>query len=198
MHFAFGLGKAGCYAFSCRMNDLWRKAVAYLKVQAPRENAVSLSESDSPVLVDLNNGLVVAYVVDDGQSFSYIQHYHLAEAGIEIQQLHEYGLSNLKQIAAEQLQVREYGPIYSVFLDGNFEASLILVPELWDKGLAHLVQGEFIAALPARDVLAFCDASSSEGIAELRKVVLRVAGGDHLLTTSLYRRMGSHWTQHVK
>ena len=179
------------------MNELCRKAIAYLKAQAPEGNPVSLSESDSPVLVDLKNGLVVAYVVDDGQAFSYIQHLHLTEAGIEISQLHEYGLSNLRQIAAEQLQVREYGPIYTVFLDGNFEASLILVPELWDKGLAHLVRGEFIAALPARDVLAFCDLSSSEGIAELKKVVLRVAGEDHLLTSSLYWWMGSHWTQHV-
>src|SRR5215204_2171614 len=138
------------------MSELCRKAVAYLKVlQPPEENAVSLSEPDSPVLLDLKNGLLVAYLVDDGQAFSYVQHYHLAEAGITIAQLHEYGLSNLRQIAKEKLRVQEYGPIYTVFLDGNFEASLILVDELWDKGLADLVQGEFIAALPARDVLAF-------------------------------------------
>jgi len=179
------------------MSDLLRKAVAYLKVWAPEENAVSLPESDSPVILDLRNGLLVAFLVDNGQFFSYVQHRHLVEAGITITQLHEYGLANLKQIAKQKLQVRECGPIYAVFLDGNFEASLILLDDLWDKRFSHLVQGEFIAALPARDVLAFGDSSSAEAITELSNVVSRVAGGDHLLSSSLYRRQGSHWRQYA-
>lgn len=175
-----------------------RKAIAYLKAPAPKTaDAVSLSEQDSPVLRELGNGLLVAYVVDDGSSFSYVQNHHLEEAGIDLIQLHEYGVENLRKIAHEKLKVQEYGPVYAVFLDGNFEASLILLDYLWVERFSRLVQDQFAVALPARDVLAFCDTSSSEGLAELKRVVSRIEGGDHLLSSSLYRRQGSEWVPYV-
>jgi uncharacterized protein YtpQ (UPF0354 family) len=85
----------------------------------------------------------------------------------------------------------------AVFLDGNFEASLILLDELWNQRLSQLISGQFAVVLPARDVLAFCDPSSSEGLAELKRIVSRVAGGDHLLSSSLYRRQQSEWVPYV-
>ena len=36
------------------------------------------------------------------------------------------------------------------------------------------VTGEYAAAIPARDMLAFCDSSSADGIAELHRVIERV------------------------
>ncbi|MHB1528023.1 MAG: DUF1444 family protein [Acidiferrobacteraceae bacterium] len=146
---------------------------------------------------NLGNGLVVAYVVDKGQSFAYVQNSHLTEAVLDPVQLHEYGLGNLRQLAKDKLKVQKYGPVYAAFLDGNFEASLILLDGLWSHGLADLVRGDFVVAIPARDILAFCDISSSEGLAELRKVVARVADSDHSLSPSLYRRRDSEWVPYV-
>ncbi len=41
-------------------------------------------------------------------------------------------------------------------------------------------------ALPARDVLAFCDAKSLQGIVELKQLVRRITPkGEHLLTETL-------------
>lgn len=181
-----------------RPSSFCRNAIAYLKAVAPdTADAVSLSEQDSPVMRDLGNGLLVSYVVDEGKSFSYVQNCHLAEAGIDLTKLHEYGLTNLSQIADENLKVQEYGSVYAIFADGNFEASFILLEDLWSRKLSALVQNEFVVAIPARDVLAFCDASSSEGIAELKNIVSRVSGGDHLLSSSLYRRRGSEWAAYA-
>jgi hypothetical protein len=179
------------------MNDaahFCSKAIAYLKAAEPNEGvALSLSEADSPALLSLGNGLLVSYVVDEGESFSYVQNRHLVEAHLSLEQLHEQACSNLSAIAKENLQIHEYGAIYAVILDGNFEASLILLNGLWEKELAHLAQSGFTVALPARDVLAFCESSSSDGISELRNLVSRLADGDHLLTPSLYRRTGNQW-----
>ena len=75
-----------------------------------------------------------------------------------------------------------------IFLGGNFEASLLLIDDLWDRQLAHLAPNDFVAAVPTRDVLAVCDANSEAGIDELRQIVLRAEGGDHPLATTLYRR----------
>jgi len=175
-----------------------RNAFVYLKASVPATaDSLTLSDPDSPVLHDLNNGLLIAYVVDNGSSFSYVQNRHLKEAEIDILQLHEYGVKNLRRLTEERLKVQEYGPVYAVFLDGHFEASLILLDELWNQTLKHLIPGEFAVALPARDVLAFCDASSSEGLAELKRIVSRVAGGDHLLSSSIYRRQQSKWVPFV-
>lgn len=174
--------------------EFCNKAVAYLKAAEPKEGvALSMSEADSPALLSLGNGLLVSYVVDEGESFSYVQNRHLVEANLSLAQLHEQACSNLSVIAKEKLQVQEYGEIYAVILDGNFEASLILLNDLWEKGLSRLIQSGYTAALPARDVLAFCESSSPEGISELRSLVSRLAGGDHLLTPSLYRRVGNQW-----
>ena len=56
------------------------------------------------------------------------------------------------------------------------------------SGLSGLSNG-FVAAIPAaRDVLAFCDTDSVEGLAELRDLIARIKNGDHMLSPELFRR----------
>jgi hypothetical protein len=59
-------------------------------------------------------------------------------------------------------------------MEGNFEASVLLLDTVWDISLAKHVNGNFVAAIPARDVLAFGDSTSPEAIAELRDVIKRL------------------------
>jgi len=49
-------------------------------------------------------------------------------------------------MANDGVRVQEYGSVFAVFMDGNFEASLILVDWLWSQALAHLVK----TSLPKR------------------------------------------------
>ena len=88
----------------------------------------------------------------------------------------------------------ENGDVHALLLDGHFEASLVLLDDLWDEALASYAPNGFIVALPARDVIAFCDAKSETGIAQLRDMVNRItAKGDHLVSQSLYQREGGAW-----
>ena len=81
-----------------------------------------------------------------------------------------------------------------MFMDGHFEASLMLLDDLWDEALASYAPNGFIVALPARDVLAFCDAKSDAGIAQLHDMVKRItAKGDHPISQNLYRRQSGTW-----
>ena len=149
------------------------------------------------MLKDLGNGLLVAYVIDLGDRLQYIQQRHLEASGLVESELHCHALNNLMGLVKDKLRVEAHGKAFAVLLDGNFEASLILLDDLWDESLAHRVVTGFIAVIPARDVLAFCDVDSLEGITELRGVVTRAnAGGDHLLTPVLYRRQGRTWVQY--
>src|SRR6266436_10426762 len=85
------------------------RAIAYLKAAVardPAEPSIAFSGVNAPVLRDLQNGLVVSYVVDTGNQFEYVQHRHLAEDKISEDDLHAIGLDNLSRVAsAKGIQV---------------------------------------------------------------------------------------------
>lgn len=171
-------------------------AIAYLKIVVPNDSkqAARLSREDSPVLRKLDHGLLVAYLVDQEGHFNYVQHRHMEKAGLNEDELHKAGLHNLSAMTQEKLKVKPYGNVFAVFLDGNFEASLLLLDWLWDTGVANTVTNGFVAAFPARDILAYCDASSAQGIVELRQIIARLPeNADHPLVRTLYKRRGKTW-----
>ncbi len=154
------------------MSEAWTRAVAYLKPNLTdgSEATVLLNHEDSPILRDLHNGLLVAYLVDKGTSFDYLQNRHLIAAGIDEDRLHKTAIDNLYSLAERHLRIQPYGPVFALFMEGNFEASVLLLDSVWDISLAKHVKGEFVAAVPARDVLAFGDSSLPEAVAELRAI----------------------------
>ena len=96
--------------------------------------------------------------------------------------------------ASGSLRVAPHANIFAVLLDGNFEASMILLDDLWDVSFRQFVQGDYAIGLPTRDVLAFCDASSESGRAELHELVNRLKDSqDHPLTRQLYVRRDTQW-----
>ncbi|MDB0572451.1 hypothetical protein LBW59_16950 [Ralstonia solanacearum] len=101
-------------------------------------------------------------------------------------------------MAEEKLVVREYGAIYVALMGGNFEASLLALDVMWSHWYGQLAQGGFVAVAPARDLLAFCDASSAQGLMELQQVVQRSGNCDHQLHPYLYQRTGTRWQQVIQ
>lgn len=175
------------------------EALAYLKADIPADDpapVIELDDDDSPVLVRIAEGLLASYIVDEGERFSYVQNRHLRNAGLTTNKLHDIAITNLANLANGRLTIRHASSVWALFLDGNFEASLILLNDLWDQQLHQYHGGELVVAVPARDILAFCKASSADGIAELRAVIERVwPAGDHLISNSLFRRVNKNWVQ---
>ena len=173
------------------------EALAYVKAEVPDDDpapVLSLTAEESPVLKRIGGGLLVAYLLDEGDRFSYVQNRHLRAAGVDADQLHTHALANLGKLAKGKVTIRQNGPTWALFFDGNLEASLILLDEMWDSALRSYHSGEPVIALPARDVLCFCDASSPAGVAELRALVSRLwPEGDHLISDRLFRRRGGRW-----
>ena len=73
-------------------------------------------------------------------------------AGLDAEALHATGMENLVRLASERTRLQPHGHIFALFLDGNFEASLLLLDDLWERALAGYIQGGFVVAVPARDV----------------------------------------------
>ena len=177
-------------------SDICTRAIAYLKpVVQESAPAISVSREDSPVLQPFTAGLIVSYVVDAGDQLTFIRQRHLEQEGVSADQLHSMAVSNLQALAEEKLVVREYGAIYVALMGGNFEASLLTLDVMWSHWYAQLAREGFVAVAPARDLLAFCDASSVQGLVELRQVVERSWNCDHPLHPHVYRRTGTGWQQ---
>jgi len=172
------------------------EAVAYLKPEIPSSDpapVVSLSDDDAPVMRQFLPGLLTTYVIDAGDTFAYVQGRDLRRAVVSEEELHRQAVVNLAALAEHQLTIRENGTVSALFLDGNFEASLLLLDDLWTNRLRDYARDP-IVAVPARDILAFSDVESAAGVAELRAVVKRVwSSCDHLLSENLYRRVDGRW-----
>jgi hypothetical protein len=81
-----------------------------------------------------------------------------------------------------------------VLAGGNFESSLLLMDDVWSQLEKEMPNGT-VAAVPARDVVAFCDLKSEEGISALKNVIARAEAEnvDHPITKSLLRREKTAW-----
>ena len=158
------------------------------------EPSVDVSDADSPVFRPFGNGLVIAYLVDQGSYFEYVAQRHLSSEGLSAEALHQVSMGNLVSHASEHARLHVVGKAFALRLDGNFEASLLLVDGLWEDFLTDYAPSGFVVAVPARDVLAFADAGSSKGVRELHEIVARTfRGGDHLLIRNLLRRESHAW-----
>jgi uncharacterized protein YtpQ (UPF0354 family) len=138
--------------------------------------------------------LIVTYVVDTGDAYDLLQQRHLTKDGIDRDAVHGIGLNNLARLASERARVRPFKNVFAITMGGDFEASLMLLDPLWDEFFRRFVQGDYAVAAPARDILTFCDAASTAGVAELRELVRRVfPDGDHLLSEHLFVRRDRAW-----
>jgi len=165
-------------------------------VSAP---GIRLPEDDQPVVLSAKGAFGVIYLVDQGHGFRYVTEGDIRAAGVTPSQLYQIGLNNLTGLISKSkggLKGQPLGNSYGLVLDGNFEASLVLVDALWDGMLKKYLPNTPVVAIPSRDICAFCDAKSLEGISELKGVSERVSqGGAHLISPLLFTREDGKWTE---
>jgi hypothetical protein len=129
----------------------WRKkkkftddAIAYLKASHPDDGTptLELPAEATPVVRRYSDDLCICYLVDRGSSYEYIQQSHIEQDGIDRDELHRIGLSNLRAwVARRQARVQPYQGVFAFLMHGDFEASVILLDDLWDgefRGLSRV------------------------------------------------------------
>ncbi len=136
-------------------------------------------------------GLSIFYVFDTPNSVQFLQAEDVTKAGFDLATVD----------AAAKARIAEYGgtfrtePISNltmVVLDGFYETSLLLVPEIWnavDQDIDRLVIG-----IPARDVLLYGDAANPDVIEELKATIARIsAEGAYPLSDRLLEWKAGSW-----
>jgi uncharacterized protein YtpQ (UPF0354 family) len=148
-------------------------------------------EPPENVFDDLNEQLIVVYAEDNPKSIRYLTPKNLADLGVARGELRKLAVENLKRMLTK-IEVLP-GPLVSmVKADGNYEASLLLFDELWSGGQIR-VDGDYVVAVPSRDVLLVTGSRNLAGIAKLRELAAQaVRQSTYHLTDDLFvYRQGS-------
>jgi hypothetical protein len=139
--------------------------------------------------------LVTTYVVDKGAGLQFVAEQDLTSTAVSVDELPQRAVHNFAALVAKQrLRMPKYHAITPVLFDGNFEVSVMLLDENWEWFEAQFGEPQILAVAPARDILAFCPASSREGRSQLGDLIDRVwPTADHRLTRDFYRRVDGVW-----
>lgn len=143
---------------------------------------------------EMAGGLLAAYVFDLPGMFRYVSAADCARLQLAPGDLHSLAVANLTRLRARP-QIRQGAAAAMFVLDGDLEASLLLVDHLWEQ-IGPQLPGDLIAAVPARDTLAVTGSQIPGGIAALTRAVDAVwhkSPTRLLLTRSLLIRHGDSW-----
>ncbi len=136
--------------------------------------------------------LWIAYAVDHDNQIHFLSEGDRQKLGISLAELRPLAIGNLRHVIKE-VSSRGEGPLYMLTAGGTYEASLLLSDKLWG-GMTNVVQGDFVAAVPSRDVLLFTGSSSPDAIRKMRATAEEIhKDGSYLISKTLLVRRQGRW-----
>lgn len=156
-------------------------------LEETRQATRTSGEQQPPEYVydDLNGDLVILYAEDSARSIRYLTPSSLRELKVDRKALRETACKNLKNILPP---IERYGNagLYRVTAGGDYEASLLLLDTIWNRENFD-VKGDFVVAVPTRDVLLVTGSNDGEGIARLKALAKKsYDDGSYRLTPKLF------------
>ena len=120
------------------------------------------------VFEDLNSDLLIVYAQDSPKNIRYLTTPDLDKAGITREELRAIASENLKTLLPN-IERRGGKGLYMVTAGGTYEASLLTVDSLWTDGKMR-VKGDFVVAVPTRDLLLVTGTQEPEGIRDITRL----------------------------
>ncbi len=149
-------------------------------------------EGQDKVYEHLNDDLVVVYAIDTPSNIAYLSPEELARLGVERDALRALAVRNLRGLLPG-IEVQRGEKLNMITADGNYEASLLLFPDLWEREREKL-RGDPVAAVPARDLLLFADAADADAVAQLRQLATKMREeAAYSLTDRLFVLRDGQW-----
>lgn len=173
-------------------------SIAYFKgiFKSDEKPDVVFSKEDMPFHIEYADDFSIFFLCDTGDKFEMVQQKHLDEAKITRDEILNIGVLNLSNIA-KNIEIKKNNGVLYFIGNGNFEASMLLVDEIWSNWLNEHCPNGYIAAIPARDILAVCDKNYVEGIKKISSIIDQIwPDGDHLLSRRLYTKNENIWIPH--
>ena len=137
-----------------------------------------------------NDQLIVIYAEDSKNSIKYLTEDDFKTLSISRDTLKSIALQNFKKILPNIQRQGDNG-LFMITAGGNYEASLILLSSIWKK-TNFPVDGDFIIAIPNRDMLMITGSKNKIGIAKIREIVAdSYKTGNYQVSDQLYKWTGN-------
>lgn len=141
--------------------------------------------SDEIVYEPLNSELFIVYAIDDGSTLRYLLMSDMEKIGLQRNELRALSIKNL--MSQVEVLVEDEASHYRIVSDGNFDASFLLVPEVWTKENFPNINGNIWVAVPSRDMLLVADSSNPFGVAFLKQKLKEVVSrSEHPISDKIF------------
>jgi uncharacterized protein YtpQ (UPF0354 family) len=139
-----------------------------------------------------NDELVIVYAQDDPNRMRYLTTQE--DFGLSREELRSLAIANLKRVLPK-IEMGRVGDVALMSAGGNYEASLLLIDEIWSSGQIQ-VNGDIVVAIPTRDALLVTGSRSRSGLKLVRELTAKFkAQGPYELTDTLFRYRDGRFTK---
>lgn len=158
----------------------------------PLDMLVEVRERKLPMLAyrEFLADLMIAYVIDEGRSVSYINEEHLERWEMSVPEIHERAIENLRRRTEEQVRYTAVGAgeqrLFIFNAGDGYDATRLLLSDTL-AAWASEVPGKLVIGIPNRDFLiAFSDANPEIRRAVAAQVQADAVQREHGLTEQLF------------
>ena len=132
-------------------------------------NSLNKDGKEFPMITEkYNDQLIIAYGQDSKNSIKYLTEDDFKKLSISRDSLKVVALKNLDKILPSIQRQGDSG-LYMISAGGDYEASLILLTSIWTKE-NFPVDGDFIIAIPNRDLLMVTGSKNKTGINKIKEI----------------------------
>ncbi|MCB9676376.1 MAG: hypothetical protein H6737_14730 [Alphaproteobacteria bacterium] len=135
--------------------------------------------------IALAEDLAAVFVQDTPDTMRPLQEPELEALVPEVEERLPLARENLLR-SLPHLHIRGEGGMYMLLAGGNYEASLVLLPELWEA-MEPLIEGPPLVALPARDLLFVTGDTGPEAVARLAALCRDMEELSYAISDGVYR-----------
>lgn len=159
-------------------------------------NSLNKNGKSFPMITEkYNDQLIITYAQDSKNSIKYLTEDDFKTLSFSADTLKSIALRNLDKIIP-RIQIQGDNGLYMVTAGGNYEASLILLSSLWTKE-NFPVDGNYIIAIPNRDMLMITGSKNKTGIAKIKEIVAdSYKTGNYQVSDHLYIWTGNKFEKY--
>ncbi len=140
----------------------------------------------------INEHLLVFYALDTERNIRYLGRKDIDSLSLQPEELRTQAVKNLSGLLPD-IERHGNAGTFMVIAGGTYEASLLLFDSIWSTDNFN-VDGEFVVAIPSRDILLVTGSRNTEGLEQLRTLAGKtVAEGSYHLTPELFLRQDGKW-----
>ncbi len=137
------------------------------------------------VFEDFSPDLIIVYAEDSPKNVRYLRPKDLEGAKISRTGFRSLAIENLKRLLPN-IECRGGKGLYMITAGGDYDASVLLFDSIWSSRQME-VKGDFVVAVPTRDLLLVTGSQDADGIEKVKSMVEQAwTAGSYKLTQKLF------------